>query len=141
MKIVMSVVVALALLAGCQSTSSADRAKPYFASDIQVIEQEQLKDYWTDRNQGKKFTVEGLQLPVAVKNGKELKAVISYRYLIDSNGKVFNPEILSLEGDKALEALVYHFLNNVDYVAADANPNRLPVQVIVTARSFELGHG
>ena len=77
-------------------------------------------------------------LPAALKDGGDRKAVVSYRYLIDSNGKVFNPEILAIEGDKELEELVYLFLHHADYVAADANVDRLPVQVVVKKADFML---
>jgi len=127
----------LVVLVGCQSTS-ASRKTPVFDSDIRIVRAEQLDQYWVDSNQSNSFALAMNAIPAKLHDRTPLKAVFSYRYVIDSEGKIFNPEILSIEGTEELKPVVYAYLNEVNYVPAKQNVRRVPVQVTVEGMEVNL---
>lgn len=124
-------------LVGCQSTATTS-IKPVFESDIRIVRAEQLDQYWVDSNQSKSFALAMNAIPAKLHDRTPLKAVFSYRYVIDSEGNIFNPEILSVEGTEELKPVVYAYLNEVNYVPAKQNVRRVPVQVTVEGMEVNL---
>ncbi|KAA9131357.1 energy transducer TonB [Marinihelvus fidelis] len=112
---------AAALTASCATPPR----EPELTSDIVVIEEAQREDYWVTRQDGVYVKVSGRRIPSGC--GR-----VVLRYVIDSRGDVYNAEVLESEPPGGFDKAALAQLAEWDYVPAESNPGRIPVQVTST---------
>lgn len=94
----------------------------YYASDIQVVTQDQLNDFWQAGGDAVSFRASpGFQPSPGCGH-------VFVQYLIDSNGAVFNPEIIESEPAGVYDRTALKYLGLVRYIPAETNPGRIPVK-------------
>ncbi len=125
-----SVLVAIILLtlAGC-----AGKQPMTLHSDVHVISADELPKYWLLKN---KYL--GFRIPETHRPPSGTKGYIKIKYIIDSNGNVFNPEIIESQPENLLDYSGLKALKKYRYSPADENPDKTPVQV-VSEFHFEFG--
>lgn len=111
----------LLIVAGLYACASTPEA--YFASDIRIISSEQLGEYWIAEKETVKF-----RAPSNFKPSSGCGYVV-LQYLIDSNGSVFNPEIIESEPVGFYDRTALTALSLLQYAPAETNTDRIPVKV------------
>ncbi|MGA9572812.1 MAG: energy transducer TonB [Lysobacterales bacterium] len=114
-------IVAYLISAGLYACASVPQA--YFASDILVVSEDQLKVYWQPKKETIKFRESPGFKPVAG------CGYVIVQHLIDSNGNVFNPEIIESVPAGVYDRSALKVLTLIRYIPADTNPEKVPVKV------------
>ena len=111
---------ALALLGGCASPTAKLNQPPV------DVTWEMLPEYWVLVGDAISFNPVG-GLPAK----RPVKGYVTLRYLIDSNGDLFSPEVLSSEPPGVLDLIAISGLAQVRYRVSEQNPQAIPVRVVV----------
>jgi len=109
------VIIVATFLFGCSAT-------PNLSTEAIEVQAENLNQYWEMKSKSFSFSS-----PRNV--AKRPDGYVKVRYLIDSNGKVFNPEIVEsvpkgVWDDQGLKAV-----NQIEYKPSQSNTNKKPVYV------------
>ena len=110
--IIRSLVIAL-LLTSCVSSK-----KMFISGDVLVIKSEELTKYWIPKREKFRLNI----------NFKK-KGFVKYKYIIDSNGNLFNPEIMESRPKGVVDIAGLMALSKIEYIPAKTNQSRRPVQV------------
>ena len=105
------------LLAACKSVPEL-----YMTESAIVVEQAALTDYWVQKETEVSFSSRTLKPP------KE-DGFVAIKYLIDSNGAIFNPQIMESVPKGAWDKVALRALNAMEFVPAKDNTARTPVYV------------
>jgi len=111
--IIRSLVIAL-LLTSCVSSK-----KIFLSGDVLVIKSEELTKYWIPKREKFRLNI----------NFKK-KGFVKYKYIIDSNGNLFNPEVVESRPEGVVDNAGLVALSKLKYKPAKTNQNHTPVQVI-----------
>lgn len=93
------------------------------------IDMNQLDKYWLQKNEVFRLKPRPYTYPKGVKEG-----YVVIRFIIDSNGNTFNPEIVESVPKGAFDWMAVQALAKIKYVRAGSNVNSVPV---VVAKIFE----
>ncbi|WP_298772180.1 energy transducer TonB [uncultured Shewanella sp.] len=89
-----------------------------------VIDVSELTQYWIQDNDYFRMNIGPKRMPP-----KDTEGFVEIRYLIDSNGNVFNPEIVKSEPEGFWDYSGMKALSKIQYKKADTNPLAVPVYV------------
>ena len=112
-----------AILALTACATPAPKPTAYLASDIAVVDQTDLDRYWKPVQSSISFPVS------AVRVAQTRCGYVVTRFIIDSNGDVYNAEILESEPAGVFDQSALTALSHWEYEAAETNPDRTPVRV------------
>ncbi|MBS4638816.1 energy transducer TonB [Aeromonas media] len=110
----------LVLLGGCASPTAKLNQPP-----VDIV-WEDLPKYWVQVEQIGDFNPVG-----GLPKERPVKGCVTLRYLIDSNGDLFSPEVLSSEPPGVLDLIAISGLAQVRYRVSEQNPQAIPVRVVV----------
>ena len=105
-------------------TAFTSSFQPHLTQDPIKVNQETIGDYWISKNDiqfGMRPTNAQLRLM------KSQKVEIIARYLVDSNGNVFDLQILESNVDISFENLVQNTLSRREFEVAKTNSSRQPI--------------
>ncbi len=105
------------LLLGCSSTSDM-----YLSQTPVEVTDENISDYWVQTNERFKFN-----LPIQRAIGKNENGHVTLRFLIDSNGNTFNPEVIESMPAGMWDYAGVKALSKQEFVPADTNRLKMPV--------------
>lgn len=111
------VIIVSFLFFGCAS-------KPELTLNQQPIEvtDENINEYWIQKNETFSFN---LPLNRAPRKGEE--GHVKLRFLIDSNGNTFNPEIIESVPEGVWDYAGVQALSKQEFVPAESNSSNIPV--------------
>lgn len=109
------------MLGGCASPSPTVKLN----QPPREVSEEALCLYWVQEGEVTQFNLR-LKRPMKA----PVEGFVDIRYLIDSNGNLFSPEILAAEPDGVLELAALTALSKMRYRVAEQNPEAIPVQVV-----------
>ncbi len=115
-------IVALLITVGLYACTSVPET--YFATDIQVVTEDQLKDFWQAGNETVSFRASPGFKSVSG------RGYVVIQYLINSNGAVFNPEIIESQPAGIYDRTARKYLSLVRYIPAETNPVPIPAKTI-----------
>ncbi|MCW8126410.1 TonB family protein [Microbulbifer halophilus] len=111
---------------GC---SSSPAPVAVLNTDIKIIDPEELDDYWIPEiRRNISYPPERYMPPQGV------KGYVKVKYIIDSNGNIFNAEVVESEPEKVFDGLALISLSNKKFSPAEKNKNRMPVKVVTKMR-------
>ncbi|MDM5139081.1 energy transducer TonB [Aeromonas bestiarum] len=111
----------LGLLGGCASPSPTMKLNQ---PPLEVTMAE-LGKYWVQDGEVPPFE------PVGGAPAKRpVKGHVEIRYLIDSNGNLFSPQILASEPPGVLDLIALSALAKTSYRVSEQNPQAIPVRVV-----------
>ncbi|MFM5163154.1 energy transducer TonB [Aeromonas rivipollensis] len=113
--------VAALMLGGCASPSPTVKLN----QPPREVSEEDLCLYWVQEGEVTQFN-----LPLKRPMKAPVEGFVDIRYLIDSNGNLFSPEILAAEPAGMLELAALTVLSKMRYRVAEQNPEAIPVQVV-----------
>ena len=108
-------------LAACATTSGM-----VLNDDVVVVDGKQAKNYWVAKEDGVSFKGPG---PVG---GFTEPGEVTLQYIIDSRGEVFNVEVIDSQPEGKFDRMAIKALSLVEFMPAEDNPERTPVQVTQT---------
>ncbi|WP_111909956.1 energy transducer TonB [Aeromonas media] len=111
------------MLGGCASPSPSPTVK--LNQPPREVSAEELCLYWVQEGEVTQFNLR-LKRPMKA----PVEGFVDIRYLIDSNGNLFSPEILAAEPAGMLELAALTALSKMRYRVAEQNPEAIPVQVV-----------
>lgn len=116
-----SIIVALLLLVlgGCTTTS---KTQPYLAKNPIYIELSELSSYWVQLKSRYNVNTDGLEPP-------DSNGYVKVRFLVDSNGQVFNPEIVESVPKGGWDQFALRALSSNQYDPSELNVEKVPVYV------------
>ena len=109
------------MLGGCASPSPTVKLN----QPPREVSEEDLCLYWVQEGEMTQFN-----LPLNRPMKAPVEGFVDIRYLIDSNGNLFSPEILAAEPAGMLELAALTALSKMRYRVAEQNPEAIPVQVV-----------
>ena len=109
------------MLGGCASPSPTVKLN----QPPREVSEEDLCLYWVQEGEMTQFN-----LPLNRPMKAPVEGFVDIRYLIDSNGNLFSPEILAAEPAGVLELAALTALSKMRYRVAEQNPEAIPVQVV-----------
>ena len=109
------------MLGGCASPSPTVKLN----QPPREVSEEALCLYWVQEGEVTQFNLP-LNRPMKAPG----EGFVDIRYLIDSNGNLFSPEILAAEPAGMLELAALTALSKMRYRVAEQNPEAIPVQVV-----------
>ena len=109
------------MLGGCASPSPTVKLN----QPPREVSEEALCLYWVQEGEVTQFN-----LPLNRPMKAPVEGFVDIRYLIDSNGNLFSPEILAAEPAVMLELAALTALSKMRYRVAEQNPEAIPVQVV-----------
>ena len=109
------------MLGGCASPSPTVKLN----QPPREVSEETLCLYWVQEGEVTQFNLR-LKRPMKA----PVEGFVDIRYLIDSNGNLFSPEILAAEPAGMLELAALTALSKMRYRVAEQNPEAIPVQVV-----------
>ncbi|MEB5775649.1 energy transducer TonB [Aeromonas caviae] len=109
---------ALALLGGCATTAKLNRPPVY-------VTWETLPEYWVLVGDAISFNPVG-GLPAK----RPVKGYVTLRYLIDSNGTLFSPEVLESQPPGVLDLIAISGLAQLRYRPSEQNQQAIPARVV-----------
>ena len=109
------------MLGGCASPSPTVKLN----QPPREVSEEALCLYWVQEGEVTQFNLR-LKRPMKA----PVEGFVDIRYLIDSNGNLFSPEILAAEPAGVLELAALTALSKMRYRVAEQNPEAIPVQVV-----------
>ena len=104
-------------------SACALKPKMELNGDIIQISTSELNNYWVPKNKQFSFDLRNYR-----------KGYVKFRYTIDSNGNLFNPEVVESKPEGLVDKAGLLALAEMKYIAASSNKNRTPVQVITEIR-------
>jgi len=133
---ILSVVAGAAtLLAACSAAPPQPAPEPFFTAPVvDVRGNERAGEYWET-----KFAW-GRYRPTMVPSDREPCWFAKIDFIIDSNGNVFNPEIVEIRPDERFARDALRMLAMNEYTPAETNPDRVPVHSTVTLEIKVQGH-
>ena len=105
------------VLLGCSSTSDM-----YLNQTPVEVTNETISDYWVQTNNKFRF-----KLPIQRAIGKNEDGHATLRFLIDSNGNTFNPEIIESAPEGMWDYAGVKALSKQNFVPAETNSSNAPV--------------
>ncbi|QKX17171.1 energy transducer TonB [Microbulbifer sp. YPW1] len=127
MKIILIIIMSIAI-ASCASTS-----EQYLTSEPVEIGIDKLDRYWVNESKSIRFSISPRVVPAPGTQG-----VVKVRFLIDSKGDVYNPEIIESYPEGAWDQSALVASTKQKYVPSKDNTKRTPVYVIQTIK-FKFG--
>jgi TonB family protein len=115
----------LLLLSGCKSTP-----EQYLTESPITVEQSDLPKYWVQEAKKFSFNTNTLKPP-------KTSGFVKVKYLVDSNGEIFNPTVVESSPNGAWDKFALRALRNIHYVPSKANSSNAPVYVTT---EFKFGH-
>lgn len=115
----LSLCLASTLLSACVSKPDIN-----LASDPIAIEASELSKYWVNQNPDFTFGIQPKFMPQ-----KDTDGYVEIKYLIDSNGNLFNPEITESHPEGMWDYGGIKALTKFRYTQAEQNPSAQPVYV------------
>ena len=109
------------MLGGCASPSPTVKLN----QPPREVSEEALCLYWVQEGEVTQFN-----LPLNRPMKAPVEGFVDIRYLIDSNGNLFSPEILAAEPAGMLDLAALTALSKMRYRVAEQNPEAIPVQVV-----------
>lgn len=109
------------MLGGCASPSPTVKLN----QPPREVSEEALCLYWVQEGEVTQFN-----LPLNRPMKAPVEGFVDIRYLIDSNGNLFSPEILAVEPAGVLELAALTALSKMRYRVAEQNPEAIPVLVV-----------
>ena len=109
------------MLGGCASPSPTVKLN----QPPREVSEEALCLYWVQEGEVTQFNLR-LKRPMKA----PVEGFVDIRYLIDSNGNLFSPEILAAEPAGMLDLAALTALSKMRYRVAEQNPEAIPVQVV-----------
>ncbi len=116
MKLFLATLLGLILLTGCTATPQI-----YLSQEPVAIENSELRQYWVEEHGTFTMSFPGANQP---KPG-----MVKISYVIDSNGNIFNPEIVESTPAGMWDRGALAALKNMRYRPAEQNPSKIPVRV------------
>ncbi|MBL0654086.1 energy transducer TonB [Aeromonas caviae] len=110
---------ALALLGGCASPTAKLNQPP-----VDIV-WEELPRYWVQVEQIRDFNPVG-----GLPKERPVKGYVTLRYLIDSNGELFSPEVLASEPPGVLDLIAISGLAQLRYRPSEQNQQAIPARVV-----------
>lgn len=107
------------ILASCATTT-----KQYLAIEPIAIKGDKLSEYWVSKKEEFTFQMLTKKTPKEMVNG-----YVKVRFLIDSNGNVFDPEIVESSPEGVWDHSGIKASTKLKYQPAKSNVNRTPVYV------------
>lgn len=86
---------------------------------------EELPEYWVLVGDIGTFNPVG-----GLPEKKPVKGYVTLRYLIDSNGKLFSPEVLESHPPGVLDLIAISGLAKMRYRPSEQNPQAIPARVV-----------
>ncbi|WP_394129489.1 energy transducer TonB [Shewanella maritima] len=118
MKIIMVLCLGLAMLSGCSSTP-----EQYLTEEPVIVDQINLSNYWVRKAEEFSFDTGALKPP-------KTSGIVKVKYLIDSNGEIFNPTVVESMPQGAWDKFALKALENIHYIPSESNASKTPVYVI-----------
>ena len=109
----------LVLLGGCASPTAKLNQPP-----VDIV-WEDLPRYWVQVEQIGDFNPVG-----GLPKERPVKGCVTLRYLIDSNGDLFSPEVLSSEPPGVLDLIAISGLAQLRYRPSEQNQQAIPARVV-----------
>ena len=100
------------------AASCATKKEIVLTGDIVKVSGDELSNYWVPKKDKFSFN---LNMPK--------KGYVKYRYIIDSNGNLFNPEIVESNPEGMVDHAGLVALSKIKYIPAKSNIKQIPVQV------------
>lgn len=119
LRLLLVVSISLITLLGCAHEES--HPSPYFASEVVTVPENRWYAYW------RYATNPTYGLPSSPKNG-----CMSMQFTIDSNGKVYDPKLLALQGSTNMYQGMLSYLKDLRFKPAPDNQARVPVRTVFT---------
>lgn len=113
----LSIILFSILALGCTSTTE----KVLLQNPVEVTK-DNIEEYWVHKNKSFSF-----HLPLRRAPKKNEEGHVTLRYLIDSNGNTFDPEILESVPDGVWDYAGVKALAKQDFVPAKSNALKVPV--------------
>ena len=110
------------LLLGCSSTSDM-----YLSQTPVEVTDENISDYWVQTYERFRFN-----LPIQRAIGKNEDGYVKLRFLIDSNGNTFNPEVVESTPEGMWDYAGVKALSKQNFVPAETNRSKVPVYLTQT---------
>lgn len=110
---------ALALLGGCASPTAKLNQPP-----VDIV-WEELPRYWVQVEQIRDFNPVG-----GLPKERPVKGYVTLRYLIDSNGTLFSPEVLESQPPGVLDLIAISGLAQLRYRPSEQNQQAIPARVV-----------
>jgi TonB family protein len=108
----------LLVLSGCKSTP-----EQYLTESPITVEQSDLQKYWIQEAKKFSFKTDTLRPP-------KTSGFVKVKYLVDSNGEIFNPTVVESSPDGAWDKFALRALSNLHYVPSKINSSNTPVYVV-----------
>jgi TonB family protein len=121
--------VALLLILGLSACISAPKRIPFLALEPVEVELKELNNYWVESANSFSVDTTGLNPP---KSGGYVKI----RCLIDSNGEVFEAQVVDSQPQGGWEEFALRAIHSRKYSPSDKNLAKVPVYVV---REFKFG--
>jgi len=118
MKFLTLIFLNVVFLFGCTTTP-----KQYLTQTPIEIKQSDLDDYWVQSK--KEFSFSSSTLLPPNTNG-----FVNIKYLIDSNGQIFNPVVVDSDPSGEWNNIALHALKKLHYINTEKNTQKTPVYVI-----------
>lgn len=114
---ILSILFISVLLLGCATTQKAVlNQKPV------EVTKDNIDDYWVQKNKTFSFNLPLKRAPKKLEEGH-----VTFRFLIDSNGNTFDPEIIESVPEGAWDYAGVKALSKQDFVPAKSNSLKVPV--------------
>ncbi len=114
---ILSIVFIPVLLLGCATTEKAVLSQ----KPVEVTK-ENIDEYWVQKNKNYSFSILSTRVPK-----KPEKGHVTVRFLIDSNGNIFAPEIIESVPEGAWDFAGVKAVSKQDFVPAKSNSLKVPV--------------
>lgn len=107
------------VLIACTSSS-----EPHLTQEPVKVNQENISDYWISKNDIQ-FEMRPSNAQLNLMKNKKVEVIA--RYIVDSNGDVFDVQILESNVDVSFANLVEYALDNREFEVAENNVDRQPI--------------
>lgn len=107
-------------ISGCASDEPKTPATPYLAGDIVEVPENGFGKYWVPHR------------PAGIPSGMPGAGCIRIQVIIDSNGHLFNPKLLALDGPPGLYPWTLKLISTQKFTPAPENTRRVPIQTEFT---------
>ena len=119
MKQMLSTLAVTLVLTACASSS-----EPHLTQEPVKVNQENISDYWISNNDIQ-FEMRPSNAQLNLMKRKKVEVIASY--IVDSNGDVFDIQILESNVDVSFANLVEYALDNREFEVAKNNVDRQPI--------------
>ena len=123
------------LLAACSATPTRTPDEPEYNVQVLEVSREESTNYWTIDRRSQVDARRAIGEPATSLACR--RAVLAYT--VDSNGRVFDVEIIDAWPDKAAARYFVAMRQHFRYETAPANSDRIPIRTIGTHTAFRRG--